>query len=119
MDDETPFASHVAKRGRVYQYVRRIPGDIADNFPFARVQRSLRTADKARAYEAAAGVHAEVEKQFAYAATLGLLWHVCAHNGHFFELLTFHGADISRVKTLACDRYFNLSARSRVAIAPS
>jgi len=64
VDDEMPFASRVVTGGRVYQYVRRIPGDIADHFPFARIQRSLKTTDKGRAYEAAAKVHAEIERQF-------------------------------------------------------
>jgi hypothetical protein len=64
MDDEMPFASHVTKRGRIFQYVRRVPEDIADAFPYSRVQRSLKTADKAIAYAAAASFHAEVESQF-------------------------------------------------------
>jgi hypothetical protein len=67
MDDELPFASHITKRGRVYQYVRRVPEDLGDAFPFARVQRSLRTQDRATAYEAAARVHSEIEKRFAAA----------------------------------------------------
>ena len=62
-----PFASHVTKRGRIFQYVRRVPEDIADAFPYARVQRSLKTADKAIAYAAAASIHAEVESQFVLA----------------------------------------------------
>ncbi|MGO9772052.1 MAG: DUF6538 domain-containing protein [Roseiarcus sp.] len=62
-----PFASHITKRGRMYQYVRRVPEDIADGFAFSRVQRSLRTTDRATAYEAGARVHFEVEKQFAAA----------------------------------------------------
>lgn len=62
-----PFASHIVKRGRMYQYVRRVPEDIADRFPYSRIQRSLRTPEKARAFEAAARVHAEVEQQFAHA----------------------------------------------------
>jgi hypothetical protein len=66
MDDEdVPFASHITKRGRIYQYVRRVPEDLADAFPFSRIQRSLRTVDRATAYEAGARVHSEVEKQFA------------------------------------------------------
>ena len=78
MDDEMPFASHIVKRGRMYQYVRRVPEDIADRFPYSRIQRSLRTPEKARAFEAAARVHAEVEQQFAHArrnkgATLDLM----------------------------------------------
>ena len=67
MDDELAFASHIAKRGRVYQYVCRVPEDLGDAFPFAKVQRSLRTQDRATAYEAAARVHSEIEKRFAAA----------------------------------------------------
>jgi hypothetical protein len=67
MDDELPFASHITKRGRVYQNVRRVPEDLGDAFPFARVQRSLRTQDRATAYEAAARVRSEIEKRFAAA----------------------------------------------------
>lgn len=38
MDDEdVPFASHITKRGRIYQYVRRVPEDLADAFPFSRI----------------------------------------------------------------------------------
>jgi len=62
-----PFASHVIRRGRIYQYVRRVPSAIADIYPFPRIQRSLRTPDRATAQVAAAGVHSEIEKQFAAA----------------------------------------------------
>jgi hypothetical protein len=58
------FASHITKRGRIYQYIRRVPDDLADVFPFARIQRSLRTSDRAAAYAAASHVHAEFEKYF-------------------------------------------------------
>jgi hypothetical protein len=78
MDDEMPFASHLVKRGETYHYVRRIPNDVADAFPLSRVQRSLRTKDRATAYQTGARVHAEIEAQFAAArrrkgATLDLL----------------------------------------------
>ncbi len=66
-DDEMAFASHVTKRGSVYQYVRRVPDDIRDAVATSRIQRSLRTRVKAEAYKAAAAVHDEVEKQFAFA----------------------------------------------------
>ena len=52
MDDEMPFASHIVRRGRIYQYIRRVPEDLADGFPYSSVQRSLRTPDRALAYEA-------------------------------------------------------------------
>jgi hypothetical protein len=64
MDDDLAFASHITKRGRIYQYIRRVPDDLADVFPFARIQRSLRTSDRAAAYAAASHVHAEFEKHF-------------------------------------------------------
>jgi hypothetical protein len=78
MDDEMAFASHLVKRGEIHWYVRRIPKDIADSFPLRRVQRSLRTRDRATAYAAGARVHAEIEAQFAAArrrkgATLDLV----------------------------------------------
>jgi hypothetical protein len=65
MDDELPFASHIVKRGDVYWRVRRAPQDVADVFSTRRVQRSLRTKDRAPAYAAGARVHAEIEAQFA------------------------------------------------------
>ena len=43
-----PFASHVIRRGRKYQYVRRAPSDIADIYPFPRIQRSLTTYSEER-----------------------------------------------------------------------
>ena len=61
MDDDLPFACYVVRRGRVYQYVRRIPLDLADAIPYSRIQRSLRTPDRATAFHAGAHVHAEVE----------------------------------------------------------
>ncbi len=67
MDDEMPFASHLVKRDGIYQYVRRVPKDIADAFPLRRVQRSLRTKDRATAHAAGARVHAEIEERFAAA----------------------------------------------------
>ena len=45
--------------------MRRVPLDLADSVPFSRIQRSLRTPDRATAFQAAAHVHLEVEKQFA------------------------------------------------------
>jgi hypothetical protein len=78
MDDKMAFASHIVKRGEIYWYVRRVPKDIADAFPLRRVQRSLRTNDRATAYAVGARVHAEIEAQFAAArrnkgATLDLV----------------------------------------------
>jgi hypothetical protein len=67
MDDEMPFASHLVKRDGIYQYVRRVPKDIADASPLRRVQRSLRTKDRATAHAAGARMHAEIEERFAAA----------------------------------------------------
>jgi hypothetical protein len=66
-DDETPFASLLVKRGEICHEVRRAPKDVADAFPLRRVQRSLRTRDRAAAYAAGARVRAEIEGQFAAA----------------------------------------------------
>jgi hypothetical protein len=49
MDDETPLASHIAKRGRTYRHMRLALDDIADRFFCSRIRRSLRTKKKARA----------------------------------------------------------------------
>ena len=62
-----PFASHIIKRGRSIDTSAAYPRTSPTGFAFARVQRSLRTTDRATAYEAGARVHAEVEKQFAAA----------------------------------------------------
>ena len=67
MSDEVAFSSHVIKRGEIYQYVRRIPEDVAHAFPIVRIQRSLKTRDKSKAYAAAAEVHQEVERRIAEA----------------------------------------------------
>lgn len=73
MSDAVTFSSHVIKRKNIYQYVRRVPKDVAHAFPFERIQRSLKTRDKARAYAAAAGVHEEFERSVAMARrTAGL-----------------------------------------------
>ena len=44
--DDVPVSNHLTRREGVFQYVRRVPEDLRDAFPFARVQRSLRTRDK-------------------------------------------------------------------------
>ncbi|GJD43778.1 hypothetical protein AFCDBAGC_1633 [Methylobacterium cerastii] len=44
--DDVPVSNHLTLREGVFQYVRRVPEDLRDAFPFARVQRSLRTRDK-------------------------------------------------------------------------
>ena len=82
MDDELPFAAHIVRRGPVYQYVRRIPDDVRDASPLSRIQRSLRTREKAHAFSAAASVHAEVERQFAAARRAkGVTLHVIPLDG--------------------------------------
>ena len=48
-DDEMTFASHVIKRGSVYRYIRRVPDNIRGAMATSRIQRSLRTRDKADA----------------------------------------------------------------------
>lgn len=44
--EDVPISNHLTSRKGVFQYVRRVPEDIRDAFPFSRVQRSLRTRDK-------------------------------------------------------------------------
>jgi hypothetical protein len=74
MDEKMGLPNHVTKRGATYQYVRRIPDDIAPAFGVSRIQRSLRTGDKAKAFSEAAKVNDAVEQQFAEArAKLGIV----------------------------------------------
>ncbi|MBD8906928.1 DUF6538 domain-containing protein [Methylorubrum zatmanii] len=44
--EDVPVSNHLTSRKGVFQYVRRVPEDLRDAFPFARVQKSLRTRDK-------------------------------------------------------------------------
>ena len=39
--------THVTHRKGIYQYVRRVPDDVADHLGLKRVQKSLRTRDVA------------------------------------------------------------------------
>jgi hypothetical protein len=73
MDEKMGLPNHVTKRGATYQYVRRIPDDIAVAFGVSRIQRSLRTGDRTKAFTEAAKVNEEVERQFSEArAKLGV-----------------------------------------------
>lgn len=66
MDDESmPLPSHVTLRNGVYQYVRRVPDDIAEAFASARIQRSLKTRLPSEARIRSARIDIEIEKQFA------------------------------------------------------
>lgn len=56
---------YVLRRGKVLQYVRRIPGDIAHAFPVVRIQRTLATTNVSEAYAAAGRITTELEAQFA------------------------------------------------------
>ena len=40
-DDTVPFVSHITERRGVFQYIRRVPVDVADRMPIKRVQASL------------------------------------------------------------------------------
>ena len=73
MDEKMGLPNHVTKRGATYQYVRRIPDDIASAFGISRIQRSLRTGDRTKAFSEAAKVNEAVEQQFSEArAKLGI-----------------------------------------------
>ncbi|WP_206454398.1 DUF6538 domain-containing protein [Aurantimonas marina] len=47
------ISNHLTRRNGVWQYVRRVPEDLRDVFPFTRVQKSLRTEVERRAREVA------------------------------------------------------------------
>jgi len=65
MDDENvPLPNHVIRRNGVFQYVRRIPDDVASAFATARIQRSLKTRIPTEARLRAAQIDREVEEQF-------------------------------------------------------
>lgn len=65
MDDHMKLPPYVLRRGKVLQYVRRIPGDIAHAFPVVRIQRTLATTNVSEAYAAAGRITTELEAQFA------------------------------------------------------
>ena len=65
MDDPMKLPPYVLLRGKVLQYVRRIPSDVAHAFPVIRIQRTLATPDAAEAYAAAARITTELDAQFA------------------------------------------------------
>jgi hypothetical protein len=65
MDDPMKLPPYVLRRGKVLQYVRRIPADIAHAFPVVRIQRTLATANAAEAYAAAGRITSELDAQFA------------------------------------------------------
>ncbi|MEO5807653.1 DUF6538 domain-containing protein [Devosia sp.] len=56
---------YVIRRGKVLQYVRRIPGDVAHAFPVIRIQRTLATVNVSEAYAAAGRITTELDAQFA------------------------------------------------------
>jgi hypothetical protein len=53
------IANHITRRKGMCQYVRRVPEDLRDAFPFARVQKSLGTRDARVAREAALALDRE------------------------------------------------------------
>lgn len=68
MDDESvPLPTHVILRNGVYQYVRRIPDDVASAFATTRIQRSLKTRLPSEARLRAAQIDREIDEQFAKA----------------------------------------------------
>ena len=65
MDDEiVPLPNYVIRRNGVFQYVRRIPADVASAFATTRIQRSLKTRIPTEARLRAAQIDHEVEEQF-------------------------------------------------------
>ncbi|HEV7326651.1 MAG TPA: DUF6538 domain-containing protein [Bosea sp. (in: a-proteobacteria)] len=66
-DDDMPVTSHLTTRNGLCQYVRRVPEDLRDAFPFARIQRSLRTRDHRIARQAALVLDQEWDRRFAEA----------------------------------------------------
>jgi hypothetical protein len=66
-DDDVPITNHLTTRNGVCQYVRRVPEDLRDAFPFARVQVSLRTRDQRAARQAAIALDQDWDRQFAQA----------------------------------------------------
>jgi integrase len=66
-DDSMALPNHVTCRDGVYQYVRRIPDEIADAFAKSRIQLSLRTRLPSEARLRAAKLDEDIERQFAEA----------------------------------------------------
>jgi integrase len=66
-DEEMGLPIHVTLRNGVFQYVRRVPEDVAHAFSAPRIQRSLRTRDPSDARLRAAQIDIEIERQFAEA----------------------------------------------------
>ncbi|MEF2552481.1 DUF6538 domain-containing protein [Aurantimonas sp. A2-1-M11] len=66
-DDSVLLPSYVTSRNGVFQYVRRVPDDVADVFAGARIQRSLKTRLPSEARQRAAQLDADTEQQFAEA----------------------------------------------------
>lgn len=62
--ENVPLPNHVIRRNGVFQYVRRIPDDVASAFATARIQRSLKTRIPTEARLRAAQIDREVEEQF-------------------------------------------------------
>jgi hypothetical protein len=66
-DDSMALPNHVTCRDGIYQYVRRVPDDIADAFAKSRIQLSLRTRLPSEARLRAAKLDEDIERQFAEA----------------------------------------------------
>ena len=65
---EVVISNHLTKRNGVWQYVRRVPEDLRGSFPFARVQKSLRTSVERQAREAALDIDRLWDRRFAEAS---------------------------------------------------
>ncbi|WP_188855008.1 DUF6538 domain-containing protein [Aureimonas glaciei] len=64
-DDSMPLPNHVTCRDGVYQYVRRVPDDVADSFAKSRIQLSLKTRLPSEARLRATKLDEDLERQFA------------------------------------------------------
>ncbi|UIJ73887.1 DUF6538 domain-containing protein [Aurantimonas sp. HBX-1] len=65
---EVAISNHLTKRNGVWQYVRRVPEDLRGSFPFARIQKSLRTSVERQAREAALDLDRLWDRRFAEAS---------------------------------------------------
>ena len=64
MAAEVAVSNHLTKRNGVWHYVRRVPEDLRASFPFARVQKSLRTSVERQARAAALDLDQVWDRRF-------------------------------------------------------
>ncbi|NEU14596.1 hypothetical protein G3T14_21130 [Methylobacterium sp. BTF04] len=66
-DPDVPISNHLTMRNGICQYVRRVPEDVRDSFPFERIQKSLGTRDKRKARAEALTLDQVWDSQFSEA----------------------------------------------------